>query len=79
MFWIEDASRLRNLKKAIGSKLIFKFRLDFITDLNLHLKFEKRQSMKFSTVETEMVTKMRLSNTSSPRSTFSGQPPTNIQ
>jgi len=58
MFWIEDASKLRSLKIAIGSKLIFKYRLQFFTDLDFHLKAEKRQSAEFSTVETEMVTKM---------------------
>ena len=58
MFWIEDASMLRSLKIAIGSKLILKFRLHFFTDLNLHLKFERKQSTEFSTVEEEMVTKM---------------------
>ena len=58
MFWIEDASRLRSLKIAIGSKLIFKFRLYFFTDLDFHLKAEKKQSTEFSTLETEMVTKM---------------------
>jgi hypothetical protein len=58
MFWIEDTSKLRSLKIAIGSKLIFKYRLHFFTDLDFHLKAEKRQSNELSTVETEMVTKM---------------------
>lgn len=58
MFWIEDTSRLRSLKIAIGGKLIFKYRLHFFTDLDLHLKGEKRQSTEFSTEETEMVTRM---------------------
>ena len=58
MFWIEDISKLRSLKIAIGSKLIFKHRLHFFTDLDFHLKAEKSQLTEFSTVETEMVTKM---------------------
>jgi hypothetical protein len=58
MFWIEDATKLRSLKIAIGSKLIFKYRLHFFTDLDFHLKTEKRESTEFSTVESEMVTKM---------------------
>jgi len=58
MFWIEDISKLRSLKIAIGSKLIFKYRLHFFTDLDFHLKGEKRQSTEFSTMETEMVTRM---------------------
>jgi hypothetical protein len=58
MFWIEEASRLRSLKMAIGSKLIFKYRLRFFTDLDSDLKAEKRQSSEFSTMETEMMTRM---------------------
>ncbi|HMG92366.1 MAG TPA: hypothetical protein VK589_20050 [Chryseolinea sp.] len=58
MFWIEDIARLRSLKIAIGSKLIFKYRLHFFTDLDFHLKAEKRETTEFSMVETEMVTKM---------------------
>jgi len=58
MFWIEDTLRLRSLKIAIGCKLIFKYRLHFFTDLDFHLKAEKRKSTEFSMVETEMVTKM---------------------
>ena len=58
MFWIEDTSRLRSLKIAIGSKLIFKYRLHFFTDLDLHLKAEKKQSTEFSTIDTEMVTRV---------------------
>jgi len=58
LFWIEDTSRLRRLKIAIGPKLIFKYRLHFFTDLNLYRKAEKRQSTEFSTVEDEMVARM---------------------
>ena len=56
IFWIEHTSRLRSLKLAIGSKLIFKYRLHFFTDLDMHLKAEKMQSAEFSTEVTEMVT-----------------------
>ena len=58
MFWIEDISKLRSLKIAVGSKLIFKYRLHFFTDLDSNLKAEKRQSSEFSTMETEMMTQM---------------------
>lgn len=55
MFWIEDTSRLRSLKKTIGCKLIFKYRLHFFTDLDLHLKAEKRQSTEFSREDSRIV------------------------
>src|SRR5688572_10913997 len=58
MFWIEDISKLRSLKMTIGSKLIFKYRLHFFTDLDSNLKAEKSPSSEFSTMETEMMTQM---------------------
>ena len=58
MFWIEDISKLRSLKQAIGSKLVFKYRLHFFTDLDFQLKAERSQLTEFSMMETEMVTKM---------------------
>ena len=58
MFWIEDASRLRSMKIAIGSKLIFKYRLHFFTDLNFHLKTEKSRSTELATPEAEIVPNM---------------------
>ena len=67
MYWIEDASKLKSLKTAIGSKLIFKYRLHFFTDLDFHLKAEKRQSTEFSTVETEMMTTMINRESANPR------------
>lgn len=37
MYWLPDTLVLRRLKEAIGSKLIFKYRLRFINNLNDHL------------------------------------------
>lgn len=60
MFWVPEATNLRTLKVAIGSKLIFKHRLRFFTDLDTHVKFKKPPSNEFSTAEHELVNKMVL-------------------
>jgi hypothetical protein len=44
MFWVDEKAPLRDLKMAIGSKTVFKYRLQFFTDLDQHradLKKEK--------------------------------------
>lgn len=58
MFWVPDTITLRSLKIAIGSKLILKYRLHFITNLNNHLNPKKDKSTEFSVSETEMISKM---------------------
>ena len=58
MFWLPATNTLRSLKVAIGSKLIWKYRLLFITNLNSHLKPKKDMSREFSISETDMISKM---------------------
>ena len=58
MFWLPQNITERNLKISIGSKLIFKYRLQFISNLNCHLKLRWEESTKFSVSENEMIDKM---------------------
>jgi hypothetical protein len=58
MFWLPVAVLLRSLKIAIGSSLILKYRLHFLTDLNENLAFDKKQSGELSAMENEMVNRM---------------------
>jgi len=51
MFWLRDRDKLRGLKKAIGGKLILKYRMHFITDLDIHLIYEKKRYILFSEAE----------------------------
>ena len=60
MFWLPEAVTLRDLKIAIGSKLIFKYRLHFITNLNGHLKIEDDKADEFSVSENKMIQNMVL-------------------
>jgi len=43
MFWLADPSRLRDFKIAIGSKIVFKYRLQFITDLGKYIRSENNK------------------------------------
>lgn len=63
MFWLPGNITLRDLKIAIGSKLILKYRLQFIINLNNYLLPEKDISTEFSASEKDMIDKMnRLDN-----------------
>jgi hypothetical protein len=59
MFWMRENIQLRDLKLAIGAKLIFKYRLHFITNLAKYIKSESDGKYKgFSLKEKQMVLKM---------------------
>jgi hypothetical protein len=58
MFWLPYTATLQSLKRAIGSRLIFKYRLHFITNLNSHLKIRTDDLTRLSLLESEMVKKM---------------------
>lgn len=58
MYWLPDTLVLRRLKEAIGSKLIFKYRLRFINNLNDHLQDDHEPSDEFSFSEHALVNKM---------------------
>ena len=46
LFWIDDSVPLRELKKAIGSKVVFKYRLHFFNSLEeLQRQQEKNTSL----------------------------------
>ncbi len=46
LFWIDDSLPLRDIKKAIGSKIVFKYRLRFFTSLEeLQLEEEKNTTL----------------------------------
>jgi len=51
MFWLMDPSRLREFKMAIGSTIIFKYRLQFITDLGKHIRSENHN--RYTELEAE--------------------------
>lgn len=58
MYWLGEDSTLRDFKLAIGSKIIFKYRLKFFSSVDEYLQTEKKEETKFSTDETRLVKKM---------------------
>ena len=56
MFWLTDQSQFHNFKLAIGSRLIFKYRLQFFTNLEEHLQSEKNKAYSgFSSSEKKLI------------------------
>jgi hypothetical protein len=59
MFWLKSDATLRDFKLAIGSKIVFKYRLQFYTSLEQYYECEnKKAEVGFSTDEQDMVLKM---------------------
>jgi hypothetical protein len=58
LYWINDTSQLRDFKKAISSKTIFKYRLRFFFDLEKAQEEKSGRSMRLTPKEEAMVKKM---------------------
>jgi len=59
MVWIKGGKTLRSLKLVIGADVIFRYRIQFFTDLNGHLETKAIKDQPLSTREREMLQKMR--------------------
>ncbi len=51
LFWIDERSSLRDFKKAIGSKTVFKYRLQFYPSLEKYLETNREEQSNSLTVE----------------------------
>jgi len=59
MFWLNEDSGLRELKMAIGSRKIFKYRLQFFTNLEEYLQAETAKNyVGFSVREVQLIAHM---------------------
>lgn len=62
LFWVDDRTDLRTFKKAIGAKLIFKYRLQFFTDLEKFVESQHSASpwsdLELGVDERDMLTMM---------------------
>ena len=58
LYWINDRSQLREFKKAITAKTIFKYRLRFYADMAAAQQEVKSNSASLTSKEKEMVKKM---------------------
>ena len=60
MVWAKSTQNLRSLKLLIGADVIFRFRLQFFTDLNGHLETKAVQNDQFlSTRESQLLQEIR--------------------
>ena len=61
LYWVNDSAKLRDFKKAIGAKTVFKYRLGFYTSVEAyHQELEKGKNVSaFTTHEKAMIRKMK--------------------
>lgn len=59
MYWLQEKDTLRDFKLSIGSKVIFKYRLQFFSSVDEFLQLEKKKKdTSFSKQENQLVRKM---------------------
>ena len=58
LFWISETMPLRDFKKAIGSKTVFKYRLQFFSSLEEFEKSQGQRSERLSPREEAMIREM---------------------
>jgi hypothetical protein len=59
LFWIDEKATLRDFKKAIGSKTVFKYRLQFYTSQEqFEETFKKASDTNFTPQEQALIKKM---------------------
>jgi hypothetical protein len=63
LYWVDEKIKLRELKEAIGSKLIWKYRLQFYTSLEAFIESQnsKRNSTEFTAEERALLREMQAS------------------
>ena len=59
LFWISEKSNLRDFKKAIGSKLVFKHRLHFFTSVEEFVESQNIKLNTFTKEEQALIRKMK--------------------
>lgn len=57
LLWIDETLDIRSVKKAIGSKVVFKYRLSFYRDLN-EIQKEDNSTEEFTADETSRIREM---------------------
>jgi hypothetical protein len=62
LYWIDEKVKLREIKEAIGSKLIWRYRLNFYTSLEEFIESQKnKRSTEFSDEERALLAEMQAS------------------
>jgi hypothetical protein len=59
LFWIDERSTIRNFKKAIGSKTVFKYRLQFYTSIEKYYEsVRNNREVTFTPQERALISEM---------------------
>jgi hypothetical protein len=61
MYWIDEKLKLRDLKEAIGSKMVWKYRLNFYTSLESFIESQnkKKSSSDFTAEERALLAEIQ--------------------
>lgn len=61
LYWLDESVDLRTFKEAIGSKLIFKYRLNFFTSLEAFIESQKNKNKEgdLTPEENELLSRMQ--------------------
>jgi hypothetical protein len=63
LYWLDEKVDVRKFKEAIGSKLVWKYRLNFFTSLEAFIESQnpKKKSLEFTPEENALLAKMQAS------------------
>jgi hypothetical protein len=63
LYWLDDKVDIRKFKEAIGSKLVWKYRLNFFTSLEAFIESQnaEKKSLEFTPEESALLAKMQAS------------------
>jgi hypothetical protein len=61
LYWLNDKIELREMKKAVGSKLVWKYRLKFYASLEEFIQSQDKtaQAAEFTKADLELIARMR--------------------
>ncbi|MBA4144667.1 MAG: hypothetical protein DI538_04740 [Azospira oryzae] len=59
LFWIDEKASVRDFKKAIGSKLVFKYRLHFFASVEEFVESKNIKINSFTKEEQALIRKMK--------------------
>lgn len=63
LYWLDERVDIRDFKEAIGSKLVWKYRLNFYTSLEAFVEAQnpKKKALEFTPEENALLAKMQAS------------------
>jgi hypothetical protein len=72
MYWIDDTVKLRDVKGAIGSKLVWKYRLQFYTSLEAFVESQnpKKNATEFTAEERALLAEIKSTYKAEPKSFY---------